>query len=388
MLCFARGQDYPLERLPQHVADTLEANEPGASHKNIVRMTRQQRQIIFDDAKRHSLGVLYNLQTDVHDRVADKTHSLRGFKLTEQFGTPDHLPHKPYIRESLRLKAMYMMREQDARNTDGPTRDHAKESYARVMYHDGVGCWQFYYDFHSTGRAYLKGEGLSGPWVESKKPGRSNNTVSDRALFPLRSLIPEQVDGLIGAQKNVGYSSVVSAAVRLHDQCVMIGQAAGVTAAVSLKRGIRPRDIPFDAALLDEVRRALCARLDGGEPLLLWPFRDMRTDHPAFEAVNHLAIRRAFDLGRREVDFHPDAPAEAEWRRIVVERSLATKQTEAPPAPPRGVMTRGRFAIEWWAKIKGLPEAEFDRLAPDDADGDGVMDRDDPLPMNPSNQSW
>lgn len=388
LLCFALGQDYPLERLPQHVVDALEATEPGASTKNIVLMTRAQREIIFEDAKQHSLGVLYNLQTTVHDKAKDKTHSLRNFALTDQFGTLDKLPHKPYIRESLRLKAMYMMREQDGRNTDGPTRDQARESYARVMYHDGVGCWQFYYDFHNTGRAFLKEEGPAGPWVDFEKRGRTNKTVSDRSLLPLRSLIPEKIDGLIGAQKNIGYTSIVSAALRLHDQCVAIGQAAAVAAGISLKRDIQPRDIPFNATRLDEVRRVLCARLDGGQPLLLWPFRDMRTDHPSYVAVNHLAIRRAFALDRRAVDFKPDAPADPAWRQSVVDLSLATKRVDLPPTPPVGLMTRGQFAIQWWAKIKELPEIPFTRLGPTDADGDQIHDLDDPLPLNPVNLSF
>ena len=52
--------------MPRHVADALEATEPGAAEKNIVEMTRRQRQIVFDDAKRQSLSVLYHLQNFVH----------------------------------------------------------------------------------------------------------------------------------------------------------------------------------------------------------------------------------------------------------------------------------------------------------------------------------
>ncbi len=240
LLNYMNGQDYPLERLPQHVVDALEATEPGASEKNIVVMTRRQRQIVFDDAKRQSLSVLYHLQNFVHDRAPDKTNSFRRFHLSDEFGTPDRLPPKPYIRESLRLKAMYMMREQDGRNTDGTSKQMARERFAQVMYPDGLFAWQFHYDFHRTGRTYLREEGTSGPWIDYEKPGRHTHHVSDRSLFPLRSLIPEEMDGLLGAQKNVGYSSIVCAAIRLHDQCIAIGQAAGVTAAVSLRNNVQP----------------------------------------------------------------------------------------------------------------------------------------------------
>ena len=134
LLNYMNGQDCPLERLPQHVVDGLEATELGASEKNIVLMTRQQRQLVFDDAKRQSLSVLYHLQNFVHDRAPDETNSFRRFHLSDEFGTPDRLPPKSYIRQSLRLKAMYMMREQDGRNTDGTSKQMARERFAQVMW--------------------------------------------------------------------------------------------------------------------------------------------------------------------------------------------------------------------------------------------------------------
>src|SRR5690606_16762394 len=142
---------------PKHVADRLEALEPGASRKNIVLMSREQRQIIVEDAKAHSLGLLHHLQSYVHERAKDTASSLRKYQLSREFGTDDHLAPKPYIREGLRLKALYMMREQDGLNTDGKNKNEAREAFARVMYPDGVFCWQFHYDFHDTGRAYLNG---------------------------------------------------------------------------------------------------------------------------------------------------------------------------------------------------------------------------------------
>jgi hypothetical protein len=96
------------------VCDALEATERGAAMKNLVLMSREQRQIVFEDCKAHSLGLLHHLQTTVHDRAPDKANSLRHYHLSTEFGTPDHLPMKPYIRESLRMKALYMMREQDS----------------------------------------------------------------------------------------------------------------------------------------------------------------------------------------------------------------------------------------------------------------------------------
>ena len=75
------------------------------------------------------------------------------------------------------------------------------DQYASVMYEDGIGCWQFEFDYHPTGRAFLPSEGPSGPWEGYGKPGRGWGPYSDRALLPAGSLVPERVDGLLGSPK-------------------------------------------------------------------------------------------------------------------------------------------------------------------------------------------
>ena len=384
LLNYMLGQDYPLERLPKSVVDALEATEPGASKKNIVLMTRKQRQIVYDDAKRHSLSVLYHLQNYVHERAGQKANSFRRFHLSNEFETADNLPPKPYIREGLRLKAMYMMREQDGRNRDGVTKTAARERMSRVMYPDGVLCWQFHYDFHRTGRAYLNDEGHTGPWVDFEKPGRHTHHVSDRSVFPLRSLIPEEMDGLLGAQKNVGYSSIVCAAIRLHDQCIAIGEAAGVAAAVALRKEIQPRDLPFDRSLLEEVRHCLCGENEKSTPLQLWPFRDLPATHPAFVAINRLAARGMLPQHPTDVDFKPDSPATPAWRTTIVEASRKNIAAKELPETPTSKMTRGEFCNVWWDVVRELPLVPFRRLILNDADKDGIKDNDDPIPFTPA----
>ncbi len=382
LLAYMNGQDYPLERLPAQVAKALEATEPGASEKNIVLMSRAQRQIVFDDAKRHALGVLYHLQNFVHERADDTTNSFRHFVLSPEFGTDDHLPPKPYIRESLRLKAMYMMREQDGRNRDGQVKDQARERFAHVMYPDGLFPWQFHYDFHRTGRTYLVDEGTSGPWIDFHKPNRHTNFVSDRSVFPLRSLVPVEMDGLLGAQGNVGFSSIVSAAIRLHDQRIHIGQAAGALAAVSLQEEVAPREFPYDRALLEHVRDKMCGGTDG-VPMLLWPYRDLASDHPAFVAINRLAAAGALPHDPRAVDFEPDAPAEDAWREKVLQQTALTHRIPQDVATVNGLTTRGEFCRIWWQIVQDLPLRPYPRVRADDADADGILDHDDPLPFTP-----
>jgi hypothetical protein len=352
LLCFGNGQDYPLERLPKHVANALEATEPGASLKNIVLMTREQRQIIFDDAKAHSLGLLHFLQNAVHNQSNDTANSTRKFHLSAEFGTADHLPPKPYIRESLRLKALTMMREQDGRTDHGKANIPMREAFAPVMYPDGVFAWQFVYDFHNTGRAYLKSEDTSGLWADYQKPGRGSHTRSDRSVFPLRSLIPEKMNGLIGAQGNVGFSSIVSAAIRLHDQRIHIGQAAAALATISLRHQQQPRDIARNRTLLEEVRHALCGGTEG-VPILLWPYRDLPANHAAFVAINRLAALGLMPISQGEVDFRPDAPATTEWSGAVLKLCTGYNFNLVQPADEK--ITRGEFVNQLWQRNEKQP---------------------------------
>ena len=386
LLNYMNGQDYPLERLPKRVADALEETEAGASEKNLVEMTREQRQLVFEDAKQHSLGVLYHLQTWVHDHAGeDTTNSFRWFQLSPEFGTTDSLPPKPYIREGLRLKARYMMREQDGRNRDGEEKTAAKERFAQVMYPDGLFAWQFHYDFHRTGRTYLEGdETQEGPWIDFEKPGRHTRFVSDRSVFPLRSLVPQSMGGLLGAQGNVGFSSIVSAAIRLHDQRIHIGQAAGATAAVSLKEEVTPRELAERLDLIEAVREGLCSESMEGAPLLIWPFRDLAPGDPGFVAANRLAARGLLPLDSREVDFRGSEPVDTEWLGAITEPLFARMKDGKALVGGFTIGTRAELVDQAWQHWRRASPEAPERQSVDDADGDGIPDLEDALWFTPN----
>ena len=213
------GQDYPLCNLPPRVVSALERLEPGASRKNVVDMTPAQRQIVLDDAKAHTLGYLYFLQ---HDHPKAETRArMRRFALTDEFGTSDRLPPKPYVREGLRLAALYVLREQDVRAPDG-----AEPGWAPFRPDDAAFSFQFHIDFHPT-RRFFDVKGRPDAWHARHCGTRGWNGKTHRAFFPLRALVPEKVDGLLGAGRNVGVSSIVQAAFRLHGQMLLCGAERG-----------------------------------------------------------------------------------------------------------------------------------------------------------------
>ena len=313
-------QDYPLMNLPKHVVAALEATEKGASDKSIVEMTPGQRRIVFEDAKQHALEMLYHLQTKVHDRVGDFPQSFRRMVLSEEFGTADRLPPKPYVREGLRLEALYMLKEQDIRAADRNPR------WAKYMPEDGVFGFQFNIDFHPTRRKFLDGETQS-VWVCEHTKARNWNTDTDRAMFPLRGLVPVEVNGLLGTSKNIGVSSLVQSALRLHGQMMMCGQASGTLAALCLRDGAEPRAVAADTAKVREVQHVL-ARGVQGPGVILWPYQDVRPDDVHFEAVNMLAARGIWPGDPGSLDFDALATVKrGELARIVVKAARSVEST-------------------------------------------------------------
>lgn len=314
------AHDYPLSTLPQHVVDALEKNEPGASNKNIVDMTRAQRRIVFDDAKQRALEFVYWLQTDVHDRVGDFPQSFRYLKLADDFGTPDQLPPKPYIREGLRLDALYIMREQDVR-TESP-----EPLWAKTMVPDGLFGWQFNLDFHPTRRKFIDDD-PSQPWQGKHYGTRNWSTDTDRALFPLRSLVPIKMDGLLGCSKNLGVTSMVQSALRLHGQMMHVGTAVGTVAALALRDGLQPRQIAASFPHLRETQRLLL-RGAGGPGTLIWPWHDVRPSETHFEAANLLTIAGIWQADADSVFFQPN--------QVVTRRELAGALARLCHALPDG----------------------------------------------------
>ena len=327
------AQDYPLCMLPQHVAEALEKTEPGASKKNIVDLTPAQRRIIFADAKQHALSFLYHLQSSPKDHTNDESPKLHEMRLTNEYGTADNLPPKPYIREGLRLDALYVLREQDVRT------EVEKPQWAKLMVPDGVFGYQFNMDFHPTRRKFVDND-RSKPWRCVMVGTRNWSAHTDRAMFPLRGLVPEKMDGLLGASKNIGVTSMVQSSLRLHGQMMQVGAASATVAALCLRDGIQPRDVAASTKLVREVQHKL-VRGAGGPGTLIWPWHDLNPEDEHFEPANMLTIAGIWTPDKDSIFFDAErivtkgelAAALARLCRALPEPKEATDLPEATRAP-------------------------------------------------------
>lgn len=368
------AQDYPLCTLPRHVVEALEADEAGAATRNIVAMTPAQRRIVFADAKERALEFVYWLQTEARGRPGDPPLPFRSLRLADDYGTPDRLPPKPYVREGLRLDAVYVLREQDVRT------EHDRPLWAAAMVPDGVFGYQFNIDFHPTRRAFVDDDPAQ-PWQPRFHGTRDWNSHTDRAMFPLRGLVPARLDGLLGCSKNIGVTSLVQSSLRLHGQMMHVGTAAGTVAAHALRERVEPRSIAASPRRVRAVQTTL-VRGAGGPGTLLWPWHDVRPDERHFEAANMLAIRGIWRPDADSLFFQP--------RRVVTRRELAASLArlvralpDAPewpepgPAPlfadvPADDAARPAIeAVHRWGDQAGRP-ARFD---PDAAATSGTLGR-------------
>lgn len=63
--------------------------------------------------------------------------------------------------------------------------------------------------------------------------------------IPFRCLVPQQVDGLLVAGRCLSADHDAHASVRVMAQCMAMGQAAGIAAAIAVRRGIGVREVPI-----------------------------------------------------------------------------------------------------------------------------------------------
>lgn len=198
-----------------------------------------ERRKHLDAARQLSLSLLYWLQTEAPDPATGRTGFPGLRPRGDVFGTADGLAQYPYIRESTRIRAEYLVPETDFRNDVPANKDRP------VKYADSVGTGGYRIDIHKPVKQG-KGEMTS-----------ANHGKHGCQQIPLGALIPVRVENLLPACKNLGVTSVVNGAFRLHPNEWNIGESAGALAAFCLQRRLTPRQVRNTDAHLADFQREL-----------------------------------------------------------------------------------------------------------------------------------
>lgn len=188
-----------------------------------------------------SLSFFYWLQTEVPRE--DGGRGWPGLRLRgDIMGTSDGLAKAPYLRESRRIKARFTVLEDHIGEQARKGADRA------AQFDDSVGIGSYRIDLHPStgGDNYI-------------------DVASMPFQIPLGALIPERVENLIPACKNIGVTHITGGCYRLHPVEWNIGEAAGALAGYCLNENTSPHAVHEHR--VSDFQRVL---VDRGIPLS-WP---------------------------------------------------------------------------------------------------------------------
>ncbi len=248
------------------------------------------REYHFQKAKEQTLNYIHYIQTKLG-------HPEWGLEVDE-FPTEDHLPFIPYVRESRRMKGIRLMVEEDV--------IPMKNSFRPPLMKDSIAVGDYFLDHHHSSFFKPPHERL-----QEKLPTNASFQI------PYYSLIPENVDGLIAAEKSISVSHIVNGCTRLQPVVMLIGQAAGAAAALSVNHNVEPRNVS-----VTELQKIL---LTAG--CQLFPYKDLWNHHSEFLAVQLLALEGIL-IDSEDFTFQPDALVTAEEANILLKKSKSKIDVE------------------------------------------------------------
>ncbi len=197
----------------------------------------------IERAKQLSLSLFYWLQTEVPR--ADGKNGFPELRLRgDVLGTEDGLAKYPYIREARRIKAMFTVLEQhvgaDAR---AQLSGKALNEVVAEKFSDSVGVGSYNIDLHpsTAGDNYI-------------------DVPSLPFQIPLGALLPQRVENLIPAAKNIGVTHITNGCYRLHPVEWNIGESAGALVAYALQKKIQPRAVRENKTRLADFQNQLRAQ--------------------------------------------------------------------------------------------------------------------------------
>lgn len=187
------------------------------------------RKQIWEAHKQYTLELFHFLTTDpaVPDAIRDKYAKLGLCK--DEFASYDHFSPALYVRESRRMEGMYVISQKDI--LESPRKD------------DPIAISSFPIDSHDCQRVALDGgvinEGTIFPVRRASGQGYAYH-VPYRSILPQ----PEQCDNLVVpvalSCTHVGISSL-----RIEGTWMIIGQSAGIAAAVAADSDVAVQQLPY-----------------------------------------------------------------------------------------------------------------------------------------------
>ena len=251
-------------------------------YSNLVEMSKEEREVVFEKAKNKSLRYLYYIQ----DELGFDNYSISD----DEYETDDNFPMIPYYREARRMKGQVTF-----------SLNYIKNPYDQKhkLYRTGVLVGDYPVDHHHDAHP-----------EKEKLPKLAFYPIPSYSL-PFGSLISKKNSNFLVAEKSISVSNLVNGTTRLQPVVLQIGQIAGLIASESIKNNISTNEI--------DIRDIQSKILNNGG--YIQPYLDVEKNHPFFKAYQRIGstgILRATGLNigwSNQTWFYPE-------RSIVLDQLL------------------------------------------------------------------
>jgi hypothetical protein len=225
-----------------------------------------------------------------------------------------HFSIIPYVRESKRMIGMHTLVSSEIERRPRSPR----------MFETSIALGDYAVDLHGSAQPkYLE--------LNLDKLEDIPKVFGERGwgpfAIPFECLIPEKLEGFLAAEKNFSQSRLANGATRLQPSTMLIGQAIGTIAGLSIQNDIEPRQL--DPVL---VQRLLLA---AGDTLQIVPLLDVSKSAPEWPAIQLVTVRGLMSL--RDGKFEPAAPLKSEDLQAIMEK-LFGKTAEITEPIRRGAL--------------------------------------------------
>ncbi len=203
----------------------------------LVDVGEKEFQKHVEGACQLNLSLIYWLQTEVER--PDGGAGWPGIRLRKDvMGTADGMAKYPYIREGRRIKALFTVLEEHVGVENRTLVKGAEAAVTCEHFYDSIGVGSYYLDLHPS--------------------TKGNNYIDLPSLpfeVPLGALIPQRMENLLPASKNIGTTHITNGCYRLHPVEWNIGEVVGMLVQFASKKQVKPHDVRRNKELLADFQQ-------------------------------------------------------------------------------------------------------------------------------------
>lgn len=201
-----------------------------------------------------------------------------------------YFPPIPYVRESRRLLGLHTLTGEEILRVvpNGLPDIWGVTLMAKTNFPSALAIGYYFMDLHDSKKpADFEADTTDGELMTKFNNGVEKNRGGPFQV-PFECFIPETIDGLLAAEKNISVSRLVNGATRLQPITMLTGQAAGAIAAIAVKKNIQPRSLDPILVQFELVNAgshlSLTECSDVPRDNVLWPFIQLATTYKILNA--------------------------------------------------------------------------------------------------------